>query len=111
MSSACPGGGPSSGPAGATIHTGEAAPQLIAWVPFDRAQAETLAQGGQAVFVDVTADWCFTCKVNERLVLETAEVAGAFKEQGIVAMKADWTNRNDEIGAFLAEHGRYGIPF
>ena len=101
----------SSGPAGATVHTGEAAPKLIAWVPFDRAQAETLAQGGQAVFVDVTADWCFTCKVNERLVLETAEVAGAFKEQGVVAMKADWTNRNDEIGAFLAEHGRYGIPF
>ncbi|HEV7668798.1 MAG TPA: thioredoxin family protein [Thermoanaerobaculia bacterium] len=101
----------SSGPAGATVRTGDPAQKLIAWVPFDRAQAETLAQGGQAVFVDVTADWCFTCKVNERLVLETAEVAGAFKEQGIVAMKADWTNRNDEIGAFLAEHGRYGIPF
>ncbi len=101
--------GSSSAPS--AVHTGEAAQKLIAWVPFDRAQAESLAQGGQTVFVDVTADWCFTCKVNERLVLETAEVAGAFKEQGIVAMKADWTNRNDEIGAFLAEHGRYGIPF
>jgi suppressor for copper-sensitivity B len=95
----------------ATVHTGEPAQKLIAWVPFDRAQAESLAQGGQAVFVDVTADWCFTCKVNERLVLETAEVAGAFKEHNVIAMKADWTNQNDEIGAFLAEHGRYGIPF
>ena len=46
----------SSGPVGATVRTGEAAPKLIAWVPFDRTQAETLAQGGQAVFVDVTAD-------------------------------------------------------
>lgn len=96
---------------GAAARAGGPAQKLIAWVPFDKAQAETLAQGGQAVFVDVTADWCFTCKVNERLVLETDEIAGAFQEHGIVAMKADWTNRDDEIGAFLAEHGRYGIPF
>lgn len=84
---------------------------LIDWVAFDRAQAEEMSTRGQLVFVDVTADWCFTCKVNERLVLETPEVAGAFTEHGVVPMKADWTNRNDEIGSFLAEHGRYGIPF
>jgi suppressor for copper-sensitivity B len=84
---------------------------LIAWMPFDRAKAESLAASGQLVFVDVTADWCFTCKVNERLVLETPEVAGAFQQHNVVAMKADWTNRNDQIGKFLAEHGRYGIPF
>ena len=84
---------------------------LIAWQPFDRAKAESLSSGGQLVFVDVTADWCFTCKVNERLVLETPEVASAFTESGVIPMKADWTNRNDEIAKFLAEHGRYGIPF
>ncbi|HKV07496.1 MAG TPA: thioredoxin family protein [Thermoanaerobaculia bacterium] len=84
---------------------------LIQWTAFDRAQAESLSSGGQIVFVDVTADWCFTCKVNERLVLETPEVAQAFEEHKVLPMKADWTNRNDEIGKFLAEHGRYGIPF
>ena len=84
---------------------------LIAWQPFDRAKAESLSSGGQLVFVDVTADWCFTCKVNERLVLETPEVASAFTESGVIPMKADWTNRNDDIAKFLAEHGRYGIPF
>jgi suppressor for copper-sensitivity B len=84
---------------------------LIPWVDFDRARAESLARGGQLVFVDVTADWCFTCKVNERLVLDTPEVARAFQEHDVVPMRADWTNRNDRIGAFLAEHGRYGIPF
>ena len=89
----------------------DAAPSLIEWQPWDRARAESLAAEGQLVFVDVTADWCFTCKVNERLVLETPEIAGAFEEHGVVPMKADWTNRNDEIGKFLAEHGRYGIPF
>ncbi len=84
---------------------------LIPWVAFDRARAESLARGGQLVFVDVTADWCFTCKVNERLVLDTPEVARAFEEHNVVPMRADWTNRDDRIGAFLAEHGRYGIPF
>jgi suppressor for copper-sensitivity B len=88
-----------------------AAAGLIPWVVFDRAKAESLAAAGQLVFVDVTAAWCFTCKANERLVLDTPEVARAFAESGVVPMKADWTNKNDEIAAFLAEHGRYGIPF
>jgi len=96
---------------GSNALAAEAAPGLIEWQPWDRARAESLAAEGQLVFVDVTADWCFTCKVNERLVLETPEIAGAFEEHGVVPMKADWTNRNDEIGKFLAEHGRYGIPF
>lgn len=84
---------------------------LIPWVAFDRARAESLAAGGQLVFVDVTANWCFTCKINERLVLDTPEVAQAFQEHEVVPMKADWTNRDKKIEAFLAEHGRYGIPF
>jgi suppressor for copper-sensitivity B len=84
---------------------------LIAWVAFDRARAETLAAAGQLIFVDVTADWCFTCKVNERLILDTPEVATAFATHHVLPMRADWTNRNDEITRFLADHGRYGIPF
>ena len=84
---------------------------LIAWEPFERARAERLAAEGTLVFVDVTADWCVTCKVNERLVLDTPEVAGEFRRLGVVAMKADWTTRDRAIGDFLAEHGRYGIPF
>jgi thiol:disulfide interchange protein len=83
----------------------------IAWVAFDRGRAESLAAGGQLVFVDVTADWCFTCKVNERLILDTPEVATAFAAHNVLPMRADWTNRNDEITRFLADHGRYGIPF
>jgi thiol:disulfide interchange protein len=98
------------GPRTAPTTTGKTA-GLIPWVSFDRARAESLATAGTPVFVDVTADWCFTCKVNERLVLDTPEVAHAFAEHAVVPMRADWTNRNDEIGAFLAEHGRYGIPF
>src|SRR6185295_17185456 len=89
----------------------EAPRGLIAWQPFERAKAEQLAAAGTLVFVDVTADWCVTCKVNERLVLDTPEVAGAFDRNGVVAMRADWTTRDRAIGDFLAAHGRYGIPF
>jgi len=89
-----------------------AADAEIAWTPFDRAEAERLsAEEGRLVFLDITAEWCVTCKVNEKLVLHTPEVAGAFAEHGVIAMKADWTNRDDSIAHFLAEHGRYGIPF
>jgi suppressor for copper-sensitivity B len=84
---------------------------LIPWIPFDRARAEALAGAGKLVFVDVTADWCFTCKANERLVLETDDTARLFADHGVVAMRADWTNRDDDIASFLADYGRYSIPF
>lgn len=85
--------------------------KLISWASFDRQEAESLAREGRLVFVDVTADWCFTCKVNEELVLETPEVATAFESHEVIALKADWTNRSDSIAKFLSDHGRYGIPF
>lgn len=89
-----------------------AGPSTIAWLPFDRIEAERLAaEEGRLVFLDITADWCVTCKVNERLVLHTPEMVAAFAEYEVVPMKADWTNRDDGIATFLAEHGRYGIPF
>ena len=84
---------------------------LIAWTHFDRVQAKALVDEGRLVFVDVTADWCFTCKANERLVLETETIASAFERYGVIAMRADWTNRSDDIARFLADHGRYSIPF
>ena len=84
---------------------------IIAWTDFDRARAQALSDEGTMVFIDVTADWCFTCKANERLVLETEQIAAAFEEHAVVPMRADWTNRNEEIGQLLAEYGRYSIPF
>ena len=97
----------------AAARAARAAPgaERIAWRSFDRAEAQLLAASGRLVFLDVTADWCVTCKVNERVVLDTLPVVAAFRRLEVVAMKADWTNRDDEIARFLAEHGRYGIPF
>lgn len=86
-------------------------PEAIQWRPFDEAEAVALAEAGTPVFVDVTADWCLTCKANEQLVLARRDIATAFADHGVVAMKADWTNYDDTITELLQRHGRTGIPF
>ena len=98
-------------PAGASPTGGGETVGLIAWETFDRAEAESRAAAGERVFVDVTAAWCFTCKVNERTVLETEEIAAAFERFDIVPMKADWTRPDPEISRLLEDYERSGIPF
>ena len=81
------------------------------WRPFDRAQIEQLVSDGQVVFVDVTADWCLTCKLNEQLVIATPAVSARLSAPDVVAMRADWTRPSTAIAAYLRGFGRYGIPF
>jgi len=81
------------------------------WQPFDAAAIPGLVRDGHIVFVDVTADWCLTCKVNERLVLDQDSVRQALADHGVVAMRADWTRPDPAIARYLREFGRYGIPF
>ncbi|HLI19989.1 MAG TPA: protein-disulfide reductase DsbD domain-containing protein [Stellaceae bacterium] len=81
------------------------------WQAFDPAAIGGLVRDGHVVLVDVTADWCLTCKVNERLVLDTDPVRDDLAKLGVVAMRADWTRPNPAIAAYLARFGRYGIPF
>lgn len=81
------------------------------WIAFDEAAVPGYVADNKVVFVDVTADWCITCRANKKLVLDQEPVAGRLKGGGVVAMKADWTNPDPAIADFLGRHGRYGIPF
>ncbi len=83
----------------------------IAWTKFDEGAIAAQVADGKVVFVDVTADWCLTCQANKKLVLDRDPVAARLQGADIVAMKADWTNPDPAISAFLERHGRYGIPF
>jgi len=65
---------------------------------------------GKLVFVDVTAAWCLTCKVDEAAVLDRAPVAGRLANPGVVAMRADWTRPEPQVTAYLNSFGRYGVP-
>ncbi|MBN2799382.1 MAG: thioredoxin family protein [Deltaproteobacteria bacterium] len=98
----------------ACANAGEVSTELsfedeIPWQPFSPERVEALA--GHTVFIDFTADWCLTCKVNERTVLETRQVREAMEANGVIPLKADWTRRDDVIGAWLARYGRAGVPF
>jgi suppressor for copper-sensitivity B len=81
------------------------------WIPFDEAAIAQDVAAGTVVFVDVTADWCLTCEANKKLVIDRDPVAARLKQDGVVAMKADWTKPDPKIADFLGRHGRYGIPF
>ncbi len=81
------------------------------WKPFDEESISSLVASNKVVFVDVTADWCLTCKFNELWAFNADSVKLRMQEEDVVAMRADWTNRNEQILSFLQKHQRQGIPF
>ncbi|MSO84622.1 MAG: hypothetical protein EXR04_01535 [Rhodospirillales bacterium] len=81
------------------------------WRMFEEARIPEYVAEGHTVFVDVTADWCITCKANKAVVLNQGEVAKRLARAPVVALVADWTRPDERIGAYLARFGRYGIPF
>ena len=71
--------------------------------------AELRAQG-KTVFVNFTADWCLTCKVNERATLASSTVANAFAAQDVTWLEGDWTRNDPAITALLTQFNRSGVP-
>ncbi|MBS0560552.1 MAG: thioredoxin family protein [Proteobacteria bacterium] len=104
-------GGIALAPAGVAATPEAAGPGLSgraeAFTP-DRLAA--LRASGRPVFVNMTAAWCVTCLVNERVAIRTASVEAAFAARGIAYLKGDWTRQDPVITAFLQEHGRDGVP-
>ena len=78
--------------------------------PFSEARLAALQQEGRPVFVYFTADWCVTCKVNEKGALEREAVAAAFAARQVAVLVGDWTRGDAAIGRFLEKHGRSGVP-
>lgn len=72
---------------------------------------ENHRSSGKHVFVDFTAEWCLTCKVNERTTIKTEKVQQAFADNNVEFVIADWTNEDPSITKVLKEHGRSGVPF
>jgi thiol:disulfide interchange protein len=68
------------------------------------------AEKGKYVFIDFTAEWCLTCKVNKKLVLETDAFKEMAKKENLLLMRADWTKRDDNITQFLKKNGAVGVP-
>jgi thiol:disulfide interchange protein len=86
------------------------APSEIPWQTFSQQSLDSALQSGRPIFVDFTADWCLTCKANERFALDIAPVRQAFVQHRVVMLRADWTHGDPEITQILKEHGRAGVP-
>ena len=72
---------------------------------------QKIQKENKIVLLDITADWCLTCKDNEKLVIYTSRVQKLFQENNVELVVVDWTRRNAKIYNYLVKHGRYGIPF
>jgi thiol:disulfide interchange protein len=82
----------------------------IVWLPFSPEKVDELQEQGRPVFVDFTADWCITCKLNERVALEDHTVVKAFVSNNVASLRADWTRQNPSITRTLEANGRAGVP-
>jgi thiol:disulfide interchange protein len=89
---------------------GQAAVLTGDWQPFTPELLQAELNRGHLVFVDFTAAWCLTCKVNEGRVLESVAVREAFQRHNVTKLKADWTNGDPVITKILQQFGRPGVP-
>ena len=77
---------------------------------YSSSRLQELLKGNEPVFVNMTAAWCITCKVNEKIALSRDETKKLFTDLNVHYLKGDWTNRNAEITEYLARYGRNGVP-
>ncbi len=77
---------------------------------FSESKLAELRAANRPVFLYFTADWCLTCKVNEKAAIDREEVQDGFKAKGVVVMAGDWTNGDPAITRFLETQGRSGVP-
>jgi thiol:disulfide interchange protein len=86
------------------------APSDLPWQSFSQQSLDSALQSGRPIFVDFTADWCITCKANERFALDSTAVRQAFAQHQVLVLRADWTHGDPEITQILKDHGRAGVP-
>ena len=83
----------------------------IAWQPLSEQAIVHALAANKRVFVDVTADWCVTCKANKYNVLLRDEVQKALSAEDVVALRGDWSRPSETISAFLQQRGSVAVPF
>tara|TARA_Y100001956_G_C4129066_1_gene192342 strand:- start:4570 stop:6621 length:2052 start_codon:yes stop_codon:yes gene_type:complete len=86
-------------------------PQDLPWKPLSNQLIEQSVSEGKTVFVNVTADWCVTCKANKIGVILQDPVYSALQADNVVNIQGDWTHPDGAVTSYLRENGRYGVPF
>ncbi|AJP72891.1 protein-disulfide reductase DsbD family protein [Sphingomonas hengshuiensis] len=99
--------------AAAWVHpapAGAASASVAGAEPFSEARLAELTAQGRPVFAYFTADWCLTCKVNEKGAIETAPVTRALAQGKVAVLVGDWTKGDPALGRFIERHNRAGVP-
>nr|WP_143562428.1 protein-disulfide reductase DsbD domain-containing protein [Shewanella sp. UCD-KL12] len=86
-------------------------PTDLDWTPLSETLIQEQVAQGKTVFVDVTADWCITCKANKVGVILQDPVYSALKQDNMSLMIGDWTTPSQKITSYLQSHNRFGVPF
>lgn len=81
------------------------------WQQFDETTLYRLVNENKVVLIDITADWCITCKFNKIMVLRSKEIVKMLEDREIIGMRADITKPDDAVMNFLKKHNRFAIPF
>lgn len=81
------------------------------WQPYTATALDDLRASGRIVLVEFTADWCLTCKLNERVAFGSDDVQAALRANDVALLRADWTTRDPAITRALAVFGRNSVPF
>ena len=92
------------------VHPVARAPGPVGAQAYSEPRLAALRAQGKPVFAYFTADWCLTCKVNEKAAIETAATRAAFRNKGMEVLVGDWTDGDPVLGRFLERHGRAGVP-
>lgn len=80
------------------------------WYRYSKATFQTLAKEDRPIFVDVSADWCLTCKTNEAVILSREDVKKLFENKNAILVRADYTLESDDVSELLRTFGKSGVP-
>lgn len=80
------------------------------WKTWSPGALETALSAKKTVLVNLTADWCVTCKLNEVAVFERPRIREALQSENVVALLGDWTNGDPGITDYMAKYGRNSVP-
>lgn len=85
--------------------------EALKWQPLSEEAITQALKGDKRVFIDVTADWCITCKVNKKRVLNEMSVREALGDKDVVLLRGDWSHADPVISKFLRKRGSVAVPF